>query len=690
MYEVKDGEKVTALNNFTYEFPEAGMVFIKGRSGSGKSTLLNLISLIDTPTYGDVIYDGENILQYDKYQKEFFLQHKIGIVFQNYHLLENETVLFNVMLPLYVKEKRPTIEQAETALKKVNLPAALYEHKVQDLSGGEKQRVAIARALVKDPSFIIADEPTGAVDHENSHAIMDILKEESKYKLVIVVSHNPELIDEYADTIITLENGKIIDTSVVNNVTRSRKEKKQDSEMGKRTNFVSHLALSNFKHRRRQTIFNMVVMSLCMLFAILIFGFISNIDTVIYNQSALAFDYGALTIASTETEEIEGTSLSLVRSSRPDADTIQEFKKDYPQYVCDYNLDYFINGGTYSLRSELMYDISLQPIYSFEGSYVNHALATYGSVPIIDNLNEVVVNQLAFDILSEVMGMDPLRQPFNYTLSKTIYYYDENTGETIADDYVFDYNFSVVGVVDDFSFLATPKIYYTYIGLFEYLNNTLMENMTERYSTNISFYDYISTVSDRELVTSYSDRLFLRNYQNISTISLDIESLPENLSMTSLTQQRVDAFASLLEAVEVGLIFFLVIVVIVTLILLGIICLSSYLADSKQLAILMSLGVNRGKTIEMYIYENTMTTLIAIVVTFVLSLLFQMLLNSILLSATGIAGFIAIPFTSFLGVPFLFPVLIIVASLILVVVTCALPILVSGRISIKEELQNSD
>ncbi len=667
------------------------MVFIKGRSGSGKSTLLNLISLIDTPTYGTVILDGENILKYDKEQKEYFLQNRIGIIFQNYHLLENETVLFNVMLPLYVRDKRPPTELAETALKKVNLPAALYEHKVQNLSGGEKQRVAIARALVKDPSFIIADEPTGAVDHENSHAIMDILKEESKHKLVIVVSHNPELIDEYADTIITLENGKIIDTCVINNVTRARKEKKeQDLESGKRTNFVSHLALSNFRHRRRQTIFNMVVMSLCMLFAILIFGFISNIDTVIYDQSALAFDYGALTIASTETEEIEGTSLSLVRSSRPDSETIEQFKKDYPQYVCDYNLDYFINGGTYSLKNELMYDISLAPIYSFAGSYVDHSLATYGSVPISDNLNEVVVNQLAFDILEEVMGMDPLRQPFNYSMSKTIYYYDENTGETIADDYVFDYNFRVVGVVDDFSFLATPKIYYTYLGLFEYLNNTLMENMTERYSSEITYYDYISSISDRETATSYSDRLFLRDYRNISTISLDIESLPDNLSITSLTQQRVDAFASLLEAVEVGLIFFLVIVVIVTLILLGIICLSSYLSDSKQLAILMSLGVNRGKTIAMYIYENTMTTLIAIVVTFVLSLLFQMLLNSILLSATGIANFIAIPFTSFLGVPFLFPILILLGSLLLVVITCALPILISGRISIKEELQNSD
>ncbi|MCD8209347.1 MAG: ATP-binding cassette domain-containing protein [Coprobacillus sp.] len=665
------------------------MVFIKGRSGSGKSTLLNLISLIDTPSSGTVLYNGRNLHELNQGEKDEFLQNNIGIIFQNYHLLENETVLFNVMLPLLVRDKYAPDSLGEDALKKVNIPEDLFTHKVMDLSGGEKQRVAIARALVKDPSFLVCDEPTGAVDQTNGLSIMDILKEESKYKLVIVVSHNPELIDQYADIIITLENGKMVDDISLNDITKE-KRKKTFYEDGKRQNFITHLSMSNFKRRRKQTIFNMVVMSICLLFSTLIFGFLANIDTLIYDQSALALDYGALTLATTETEYIEGTSLSLVRSSRPSGEILTTFTRAYPHYVVDYNLDYFISGGTYSLNDDSLYEISLQPIYSFEGDYIDHSLALSGFIPVEDKLNEVVVNEKAYELLCDAFGMDLFENQFRYSLSKTISYYDETRDELATDQYDISINFRVAAVVSDFNFLTTPKIYYSYLALSDYLFDYPMDNLSQYLNTEISFYDYQTLVGDSDVSTSYSCRLFLRDYHDISLVSSDIESLPDNLSVTSLTQTRVDAFVALLDAVELGLIFFLVIVVIVTLILLGIICLSSYLADSKQLAILFSLGVSRRKSIKMYINENLLTTLISVVVTFLLALFFQMILNRLLLSWTGISGFINIPFVSFLGVPLLFPVLIILVSAFLVVLACIIPIYFSGRISIKEELQNSD
>ncbi len=665
------------------------MVFIKGKSGSGKSTLLNLISLIDTPTLGTVLYNGRNIHELDQQEKDEFLQTNIGIIFQNYHLLENETVLFNVMLPLLVGDKYAPNSLGEDALRKVNIPQDLFTHKVSDLSGGEKQRVAIARALVKDPSFLVCDEPTGAVDQANGFSIMDILKEESKYKLVIVVSHNPNLIDQYADIVITLDGGKMVDAVTLHDIEKE-KRKKTFYEDGKKQNYVSHLSMSNFKRRRKQTIFNMVVMSICLLFSTLIFGFLTNIDTLIYDQSALAFDYGALTLAHTETEYYEGTSLSLVRSSRPSGDVLNNFIRAYPHYVVDYNLDYFITGGTYSINDDSLYEISLQPIYSFEGDYVDHSFAQSGFIPNEDRLNEVVVNEKAYEILSDALGVDIFENQFKYSLSKTISYYDEVTDEVVTDQYDISINFRVAGVVSDFSFLTTPKIYYSYLALSDYLYDYPMDNLGEYLNTEVSFYDYQTLIGDSDISTSYSCRVFLRDYRDISQISADIDTLPENLSITSLTQTRVDAFVALLDAVELGLIFFLVIVVIVTLILLGIICLSSYLSDSKQLAILFSLGVSRRKSIQMYINENLLTTLISVVVTFVLALLSQLVLNRLLLSWTGISGFINIPFISFLGVPLLFPVLVFFVAALLVVLTCIIPILFSGRISIKEELQNSD
>ena len=201
-----------ALDHFSFGFPKNGLIGIIGKSGSGKSTLLNMISLLDKPTSGDVYFNGENINKWDNKRKHFYRSKEMGIIFQSYHLIESENVIYNIMLPFLIsggKEKEGR-EKAISLLESIKYRKDLYEQKVCNLSGGEKERVAILRALINEPKFLLCDEPTGALDSRNSEIMMKTLKEISKTKLVIVVSHNLSIIKKYASKIIELKDGKII------------------------------------------------------------------------------------------------------------------------------------------------------------------------------------------------------------------------------------------------------------------------------------------------------------------------------------------------------------------------------------------------------------------------------------------------------------------------------------------------
>ncbi|MBQ3430651.1 ABC transporter ATP-binding protein/permease [Candidatus Saccharibacteria bacterium] len=202
--------KQKALNSVSLSFPNAGFISILGPSGSGKTTLLNIIGGLDHYTSGDLIIDGVSTKKFHDRDWDSYRNHRIGFVFQSYNLISHQTILSNVRLALTLSgaSKSEGTRRAKRALERVGLEKHLYKRPAQ-LSGGQMQRVAIARALVNDPDIILADEPTGALDSETSVQIMELLKEISKEKLIIMVTHNPELAKEYSTRIIELKDGKI-------------------------------------------------------------------------------------------------------------------------------------------------------------------------------------------------------------------------------------------------------------------------------------------------------------------------------------------------------------------------------------------------------------------------------------------------------------------------------------------------
>lgn len=198
----------TALDGVTLNFPETGMVFILGKSGSGKSTLLNLCGGLDKPSSGEIILNGKSCKDFKEKDFDLYRNTFAGFVFQEYNIVEEYTVEENVALALELQGKRNKQEVAKI-LEEADL-FDLAARKANTLSGGQKQRVAIARALVKQPQIILADEPTGALDSQTGTQIFDLLKKYSENRLVLVVSHDRDFAERYADRIIELQDGKVL------------------------------------------------------------------------------------------------------------------------------------------------------------------------------------------------------------------------------------------------------------------------------------------------------------------------------------------------------------------------------------------------------------------------------------------------------------------------------------------------
>ena len=247
-----------ALDGVSLNLRDNEFVAILGPSGSGKTTLLNIIGGLDRYDSGDLIINGISTKKYKDRDWDSYRNHTIGFVFQSYNLIPHQTILANVELALTISgigraERR---DRAREALEQVGLGEQIHK-KPNQLSGGQMQRVAIARALVNDPDILLADEPTGALDSDTSVQVMELLKDVAKDRLVVMVTHNPELAYEYATRIVKLKDGKIISDSNEFIVDESVTEEPEHRNMGKASmSFLTALSLSfnNLRTKKARTL----------------------------------------------------------------------------------------------------------------------------------------------------------------------------------------------------------------------------------------------------------------------------------------------------------------------------------------------------------------------------------------------------------------------------------------------------
>ena len=225
-------ETVHALKGVDLQFRKSEFVSILGQSGCGKTTMLNIIGGLDQYTSGDLVINGRSTKDFKDRDWDTYRNHSIGFVFQSYNLIPHQSVLQNVEIALSLSgvSKVERRKRAIEALEQVGLGNQLKK-KPGEMSGGQMQRVAIARALVNNPDIILADEPTGALDTETSVQVMDILKEVAKDRLVIMVTHNPELAEKYSSRIITMLDGNVTSDSAPLSKEEVEEIKKSQNEM---------------------------------------------------------------------------------------------------------------------------------------------------------------------------------------------------------------------------------------------------------------------------------------------------------------------------------------------------------------------------------------------------------------------------------------------------------------------------
>ena len=405
-----EGFSQKALDNVSVNFRECEFASILGPSGSGKTTFLNIIGGLDHYTSGDLVINEISTKNFKDSDWDSYRNHRIGFVFQNYNLITHQTILSNVKLALTLSgiSKKEATERAKQALCDVGLIEHINKRPNQ-LSGGQMQRVAIARALVNNPDILLADEPTGALDSETSIQIMELLKKISKNKLVVMVTHNPELAEKYSNRIIKLKDGKIIsDTNPYDGKVDTKEKKKVVDEKSKKTgmSFLTALSLSfnNLMTKKGRTILvafagSIGIIGIALILAVST-GFQNYVDSI---QEDTLTSY-PLTIMQ-ESTDITGLLLAMTTGDRKNkgtnkvveeqyltnmlasikANDLKSFKKylednygkvkdDIASIKCSYSIDPLIY--TYDATGKLA---KLNPSNLFSSIYNSSMLSSYSS-----------------------------------------------------------------------------------------------------------------------------------------------------------------------------------------------------------------------------------------------------------------------------------------------------------------------
>ena len=457
MLELKDirkqygeGESVVhALSGVSLKFRENEFVSILGASGCGKTTLLNIVGGLDRYTSGDLVINGKSTKNFEDSDWDTYRNHSIGFVFQSYNLIPHQTVLSNVELALTLSgvSKAERRQRAKEALEKVGLGDQLHKRPNQ-MSGGQMQRVAIARALVNNPDILLADEPTGALDTTTSVQIMDLLKEVAREKLVIMVTHNPDLAVEYSTRIVRLSDGAVIDDSnpyegddivVATEAVVSKKSKKNKKKKDKKKSmsFATAISLSfnNLLTKKARTILTSFAGSIGIIGIALILSLSNGIQAYIdqvqedtlstypLTIEAKTQDFSSMLAAMTEVEELEGeiddnkiyvddsmgTMMSAMMATKENDlvsfkkhidenyDSIKDSVSDI-QYTYDFDLQVFTaDGKTQVSPTEIFKNMG----DAFSG--ISEMMEMAGGLGI---MSEMINNQELLDQQYELVGSD--------------------------------------------------------------------------------------------------------------------------------------------------------------------------------------------------------------------------------------------------------------------------------------------
>ena len=671
--------------------PDHGLVTILGKSGSGKSTLLNLLGKIDKPSEGTVFFNNQDINKYKEKSISFFHNKCISFIFQHYHLLDKQTALYNVMLPALISGKscQTAKEEAIILMNEFGINEKLFNKRCADLSGGERERIAILRSFINKPAVLLADEPTGALDKNNSVLVMESLKKISKTSLVVLVTHNNKLAKKYSDRILHMHDGKIIKDERINTI-YNPKDKITIEKTKPNLAWLNQIIKSNFLKRFKRNIFSITALTVGIVSCLLIVGFSNGKDESIIRSMKRQFDYGSASINKENKINSADSPITLIQTVRPSQEEIQYLRNNYEDFNICYSYDALITPyPTITFNDSTIENFTYLPVYSFVDKSTDHSLLSKGKIPTFDTLNQVVINSKAYEELNKMFKFDCLNAYLRIKDEHSYSYFTNNI-ETpyITDYFTFDRLVQIVGVVDEITFLNVPKIYYSYIALDSYLDEVYLNNLSS-YDYEISWKQRIIESQDNEDISAYTCRLFLKDFQSVDTLKEAKENVRDYvITCNALTIE--ETLFSLVEAASIGMEVFLVIALVGVAMIIGIISFASYNEDIKDSAILLCLGARRDDVALIYIIESIFLGIISVFLSLIIAILLTKPINILIHRFTSLIDVIDIPFSSFYNRALLLPIIIFVGTILICILSTYLPIAFSKKISLKEELKAND
>lgn len=677
-----------ALKDVSFSLPSTGLVSVVGKSGSGKSTLLNILLGIEKPSSGVLKFNNRSINKMsDKAFSKYHLN-DISMVFQHYNIFNELTAKENVILPLQMKgfPKSKADKIVNKYFKDFSLEY-LIDQKAKLLSGGEKQRVAILRAIITSPKVLLCDEPTGALDSKNSLAIMEMLKELSKKILIVHVSHNKILVNQFSDRIIALKDGHIVDDKTINKSDDVSYPNQKSSYSSKWSRLFTRI---NLKINIKKNIFSVIACTIGFASILLSFGFKEG--STVSQDNALKNNLALLHATASEKTyfEIENSPLNYEKSVRPSLQSIDE-NLDELDVVIEPSLSYLFPSyplGSYqnvaveNFQIVPLYDISLE-------TYGKHLLVS--GTPPKEKVDEVIVNEEFVKLLKKDNSsiIDDL---FNISYSISISY---ATGDYenpfIKDEFSFDYNLRIAAVVKEFSFLNTPKIYYSYKAVKKELDTLYLENISNYLRKPITYLQYIEDVNEDDVVSNYCSEIFLTSINNSNKFFEKIKHLKDNNSTFQIESNAYDiqqSYKTFIESFSTALFVFVIIAFIGVNFILGMISLSTFIENKKNSAILTCLGARHRSIQSIYLTENYILITISIVLSIFLALLTQAILNNIIAQKFALDNLITIPFSYFYNIPFGLVLSLFVIAVVFSTIFTLTPMLIYRHLSLNDELRD--
>ncbi|HQC83375.1 MAG TPA: ATP-binding cassette domain-containing protein [Bacilli bacterium] len=595
MIELKNVNKsygnINVLKNINLILPDKGLICILGESGSGKSTLLNLIGCLDNCTSGYISYDGNRLDKLSKKELDYYHSNIVSFIFQKYNLIKHFTVKDNINLT--------NNSNVNKLLQRFNI-GYLRDKKITNLSGGEEQRVSILRAIAGNNRILLCDEPTGALDSLNSNKVMTILKNISLNTLVVVVTHNYELANNYADRIIKLRDGSIYyDSNPLNTICILKPlPKKKKLKSIKLLTIVRNNLLNKYK----RNLLTIIAFSIGLIALSIVLGINHGFNTSLDKEEKETLSSYPIIISKTSTNIEKDLSDVFNKEENHQDDLIYSLDENHLNNINENYLTYLDDTDPYLKYKVYNYTIN------------NH-----------DYMNVSSINKVNYEEEFELLRGHFLESPHDVILvlnsNNAI---DKNIMQEIGlDGYTYEYDKLL-----NYSY-ELDNITYTIVGILKSRDDSITSNIT----------GLIYNLETKEIPTSIY--LYPINYDNKQELLNYLNKYP-SITYTDYSSSLKSISKTITKSITIILISFSLISLIVSTMMIGIITFINVMESAKEIGIYKSLGINNRNIKNIYYLENVILGILSSLLSIIITIICSIPINNLIFKLTGLTNVLSI------------------------------------------------